>query len=125
MAPNSAWAARGSPQHATQGCGKANVYVARSEGPPERKIDVRCSWCQRRVKFQWKRQSERGRPCPVSVLDGRDRTDEELNDWMAAINGGFYRVERGMRYYEMPPTHLLSTAFCSRSLEAHENEDRD
>lgn len=87
-APNSAWAARGAPMAATEGCGKFNVYVSTLDAYTDqaysgsrngrqhrsgmdrkpRKIDVRCMHCGRRVKFQWSRGDNRGRPRPVSVM---------------------------------------------------------
>jgi hypothetical protein len=87
-APNSEYAARGCPTQATQGCGKWNVYIARDGRDPNRKIDTRCYYCNRRVKFQWKRQDDRGRPRPVNVLDRPDHMPRKaLQEEMKARNG--------------------------------------
>lgn len=69
--PNSAYTAKGCPTQATQGCGKYNLYISRVKDVPggyKRKVDTRCAHCNRRVKFQWSRQDDRGRPRPVTVL---------------------------------------------------------
>jgi len=70
-APNSEYARRGCPTQATNGCGRWNVYVSQrtAQDKEDRKIDVRCKHCNRRVKFIWVRHEDRGRPRPVDVLD--------------------------------------------------------
>ena len=113
-APNSDAAARGMPTQATQGCGRYNVYLS-NRREPRRKIDVRCKHCGRRVKFQWDRVDNRGRPRPVLVLQRPDDMERAaLVKEMQARNAGF---TSGV----IPDTHLLSTEFTSVRMSAEES----
>ncbi len=52
-----------------QGCDRWNVYLSKGSSIYKKRtkhvIDTRCSFCERRVKFQIGRQDGRGRPRPV------------------------------------------------------------
>jgi hypothetical protein len=112
-APNSEAARRGMPTQATNGCGRWNVYISRKPSSKEnpdkgdRKIDVRCKSCGRRVKFIWSRHDNRGRPRPVDVLDRPECMPERaLVKEMIARNN---LVELDSRYPEEMPGFVLAS----------------
>ncbi len=132
-APNSKAALLAMPTQATQGCGKFNVYIGIADefsnktytkkwaageiARKPRKIDVKCKNCGRRVKFQWERGDNRGRPRPVTVYPRPDHMPRHaLVKEMQARNAGF---EDGV----IPDTHLLNTEFTSVESSATENEN--
>ena len=51
-----------------KGCGKWNVYISTKTMKPK-VIDAVCKRCGRRMKFQPKRQDNRGKVTPVSWLE--------------------------------------------------------
>ena len=85
MYANQYWVRYGTTRKTPVGCRKWNVYISRAARQPE-KIDVRCRWCDRRVKFQPIRQSQRGDWRPVKFVELSLLSKEELVKKMVQLN---------------------------------------
>ena len=69
------------------GCGKVNLYVAKSERDVK-VIDIQCKYCSRRVQFQRDRSHNRGNMRPIHWMPADSNVSiEELVEKMSAANG--------------------------------------
>ena len=86
----------GKHQPATRGCGRFNTYRARQKRGVGIYADVRCKWCNRRVRFMMNRADSlvdgRGRCRPVKWLPMPNASNAELNMRMEALNRQRSRV---------------------------------